>query len=210
MLAKKKKEIYKDEGGYLPLEHPRGEAQVDFGQAVFYEKGKLIKGHYLNMSFPYSNGGYTQVFKGDNQECFLEGMKRIFDHIKFVPYKIWFDNLSAAVIIGKNRERNLVEQFERFTLHYGFEINFCNPNSGHEKGNVENKVGYVRRNMFVPIPHYDDIDECNKNLLKLGDLDMQRPHYKKGKTIAELFEEEKKLCLNFLKKNLRFVESKLS
>lgn len=199
-VSKKKKEIYKDEGGYLPLEHPRGEAQVDFGQAVFYEKGKLIKGHYLNMSFPYSNGGYTQVFKGNNQECFLEEMKRIFDHIKCVPYKIWFDNLSAAVIIGKNRERNLVEQFERFTLHYGFEINFCNPNSGHEKGNVENKVGYVRRNMFVPIPHFDDIDEYNKNLLKLGDLDMQRPHYKKGKSIAELFEEEKKLMFKLPEK----------
>jgi transposase len=199
-VSKRKKEIYKDEEGYLPLEHPRGEAQVDFGQATFYEKGKMIEGHYLNMSFPYSNGCYTQVFKGENQECFLEGMKRIFEHIKCVPYKIWFDNLSAAVIIGKNRERNLVEQFERFALHYGFEINFCNPNSGHEKGNIENKVGYVRRNMFVPIPQFDNIDEYNRELLKLGDLDMQRPHYKKGETIAKLLEEEKRFMFKLPEK----------
>lgn len=191
-VSQRKAEIYKSDEGYLPLDHPGGEAQVDFGQAVFYEKGKLIKGHYLNMSFPYSNAGYTQLFKGENQECFLEGMKRIFEHINHVPYKIWFDNLSAAVIIGKNRERSLIEQFERFALHYGFEVNFCNPNSGHEKGNIENKVGYVRRNMFVPIPKFDDMDEYNKNLLKLGDIDIQRLHYKKGEIIANLFEEEKK------------------
>lgn len=196
-VTHKKKEIYKDEEGYLPLEHPKGEAQVDFGQAEFYENEKIIRGHYLNMSFPYSNGCYTQLFRGENHECLLEGMKKIFEHIKRVPYKIWFDNLSAAVIIGKNRERNLVEQFERFALHYGFEINFCNPNSGHEKGNVENKVGYVRRNLFVPIPHFNDINEFNKDLLKLGDLDMQRPHYRKNEQTAKLFEDEKNLmfCL---------------
>lgn len=195
-VSQRKAEIYKNDEGYLPLDHPGGEAQVDFGQAVFYEKGKLIKGHYLNMSFPYSNAGYTQIFKGENQECFLEGMKRIFEHINHVPYKIWFDNLSAAVIMGKNRERSLIEQFERFALHYGFEINFCNPNSGHEKGNIENKVGYVRRNMFVPIPNFNDIDEYNKNLLNLGDLDIQRLHYKKDEIIANLFEEEKKFMFN--------------
>lgn len=195
-VSKRKAEIYKGDEGYLPLDHPGGEAQVDFGQAVFYEKDTLIKGHYLNMSFPYSNAGYTQIFKGENQECFLEGMKRIFEHIKRVPYKAWFDNLSAAVVIGKNRERSLIEQFERFALHYGFEVNFCNPNSGHEKGNIENKVGYVRRNMFVPIPKFDDINEYNKELLKLGDADNQRLHYKKNEIIAELFEKEKKLMFN--------------
>jgi len=190
-VRKTKKEMYKDEQGYLPLEHPRGEAQVDFGEAIFYERGKLIKGHYLNLSFPYSNGGYSQVFKGENQECLLTGMKRIFEHIKGVPYKIWFDNPPAAVIIGKNRKRTLVEQLERFALHYRFEINFCNPGEGHEKGNVENKVGYVRRNMFVPPPHFEDIEEYNKNLLQLGDLDMERSHYQKRETIAKLFAQEK-------------------
>ncbi|WP_284679390.1 IS21 family transposase [Aceticella autotrophica] len=199
-VAKRKKEVYKDEEGYIPLEHPKGEAQVDFGQAIFYEKGKRIEGHYLNMTFPYSNGGYTLLFKGENQECLLEGMKRIFEYIEHVPYKIWFDNLSAAVIMGKNKERKLVEQFEKFALHYGFEANFCNPNSGHEKGNVENKVGYHRRNLFVPIPHFENIDEYNKELLKLSDIDMKREHYKKGELIENLLEEEKEFMFKLPEK----------
>jgi len=48
---------------FLPLEHVPGEAQVDFGDADFYENGKLYNGKYLNLSFPYSNKGYTQLFK---------------------------------------------------------------------------------------------------------------------------------------------------
>ena len=31
--------------------------------------------------------------------------------------------------------------FSCFRAHYGFRIRFCNPHAGHEKGNVENKVG---------------------------------------------------------------------
>ena len=202
-VSKRKSEIYNDEEGYLPLEHPGGEAQVDFGQALFYEKGKELKGHYLNLCFPYSNVGYTQVFKGENQECLLEGMKRIFEHLGKVPSKIWFDNLSAAVILGKNKDRHLVEQFERFSLHYGYEINWCNPNSGHEKGTVENKVGYTRRNMFVPIPEFDDIDKYNKELLIKGDEDNQRSHYIKDKSFLELLAEEKKHMFNLPEKEFK-------
>ena len=33
-----------------------------------------------------------------------------------------------------------------------FSCRFCNPASGNEKGSVENKVGYTRRNLLVPLP----------------------------------------------------------
>ncbi len=39
-VSEKKKEIYKENRGYIPLEHPPGEAQVDFGKALFYENDK--------------------------------------------------------------------------------------------------------------------------------------------------------------------------
>lgn len=80
-VALKKKQIYKDNTCKLPLEHIPGEAQVDFGKADFYENGTLYEGAYLNVSFPYSNGGYTQLYKGENQECLFEGLKAIFEHI---------------------------------------------------------------------------------------------------------------------------------
>ncbi len=51
-----------------------------------------------------------------------------------------------------------------------------NPESGWEKGNVENKVGYLRRNELVPIPRFDNLVEENRCLLGLCEIDMQREH----------------------------------
>ena len=51
----------------------------------------------LTMSFPYSNQSYCQIFGGENQQCLLQGMKNIFEHMGKVPYRIVFDNLSSAV-----------------------------------------------------------------------------------------------------------------
>lgn len=54
------------------------------------ENGIEYDGHYLNISFPYSNGGNTQIFKSENQEFLLEGLKNIFEHIELLN-KIGFD-----------------------------------------------------------------------------------------------------------------------
>lgn len=191
-VSKKKKELNESTQGYLPLEHIPSEAQADFGEAEFTENGVKITGYYLNLSFPYSNAGFLQVFKGQNLECVLEGLKSIFNHIGCVPTCIWFDNMSAIVkAIKKHGEREVTDGFMRFSLHYGFESNFCNPNSGHEKGNVENKVGYHRRNFFVPIPAFNDMKAYNLELFKLSEANMERKHYKLGKEISELFTEDK-------------------
>ena len=89
-------------------------------------------------------------YSSENQECLFAGIAAVFERMKQVPTVIWFDNLSAAVAGLSGQDRTLTERFRRFCLHYGFEARFCNPAAGHEKGNVENKVGYSRRNYFVP------------------------------------------------------------
>ncbi|MDE3838002.1 transposase [Bacillus methanolicus] len=194
-VSTKKKELYDANEGYLPLEHSPGTAQVDFGSYTYQDESAGVEkeGYYLNLSFPYSNAGFMQAMPAQNQECLLQGLKQIFEYIGGVPKKIWFDNLSAAVIsIYKNGERKLVPQFEKFALHYNFQPIFCNPNSGHEKGHVENKVGYHRRNFLVPIPIIKDMNAFNQSLLIRCEEDMKRPHYRKEKQIATLFEEDKK------------------
>lgn len=191
-VAKLRDELKISNEGFLPLEHPPGEAQIDFGEARFIEKGITYDGQYINISFPYSNAGYTQLFKSANQECLLEGMKAIFEHIGGVPTAIWFDNMSTAVQkIQKHGERDLTKGFMRFMMHYGFKSNFCNPDSGNEKGSVEAKVGYHRRNWFVPIPEFNDIKEYNEHLLYRLDKDMEREHYKGIGLIKDLFAEDK-------------------
>jgi transposase len=191
-VAARKKELRTQTDGFLPLDHYPGEAQADFGKVQFVENGSQIDGVSLNLSFPFSNTGYLQLFKSENQECLLEGLQNIFRHIGKVPECIWFDNPSTIVTkIREHGKRDKTECFERFELHYGFKSSFCNPNAGHEKGSVENKVGYHRRNFLVPIPEFKNIEEFNKELLEKCDADLLRNHYSKRKPISELFKKDK-------------------
>lgn len=195
-VREKKAELHlKKSHGYLPLEHHPGEAQADFGYADFYENGKLYhEAKYLVLSFPYSNGGFLQLNYGENMECLLEGLVALFEHIGGVPTEIWFDNTRTIVTqIIKGGGRNVTERFQRFCEHYRIKPVFMNPESGWEKGNVENKVGYLRRNELVPVPHFDSLAEENKYLLRRCEIDMQREHYdnKNDRFISELFQEDK-------------------
>ncbi len=188
-VKKRKVEIRKD-AGFLELVWHPGEAQADFGEADLLENGvkKIFK--YLCLTFPYSNSGYVQLFGGETAECVAQGLKDLFERIGRVPTRIVFDNASG---VGRKigEKVRFAEMFMRFKCHYGFQVTFCNPNSGHEKGNVENKVGYIRRNYFVPMPSFENIEVFNKELLLTSEKDWKRKHYKKETSIDILFEEDK-------------------
>jgi len=192
-VAIKKEEMKKYRESYLPLSHPEGHAQVDFGKFKYYDVLDTANtGYALVMSFPYSNTGWMQVFPSENQECLLEGMKRIFHHIGGIPVRIRCDNMVTAVAhIMEGTERILTDGFYRFMLHHRFKADFCTPSKGNEKGNVENKVGYTRRNMLVPVPVITDFEKFNEELLGRCDEDHERDHYERGVLIRELWEEEK-------------------
>ena len=196
-VAAKKEELrLKSNKSYLPLIHRPGEAQADFGLTVFYENGQKHDGKQLVLSFPYSNGGYLQLNYGENMECLLEGLQAMFEHIEGVPTEIWFDNTSTIVSsIMRGGGRELTERFVRFQEHYRFTAKFMNPESGWEKGSVENKVGYLRRNYCVPVPSFPLLAGKNKELLSVCDEDMQRDHYDKERYISELFLEDKAALL---------------
>ena len=199
-VAEKKKALrLKTKEGFLPLEHHPGAAQADFGYADFYENGKLHhEAKYLVLSFPYSNGGYLQLNYGENMECLLEGLVAMFEYIGGVPTTIWFDNTKTIVTdIIKGGSREITERFQRFYEHYRFKPVFMNPAAGWEKGNVENKVGYLRRNELVPVPEFEQISVKNKELLTDCDKDMEREHYDDNdkRFISELFVEDKAALL---------------
>jgi len=169
--------------------HP-GESQSDFGEADFRERGELVRKKYLALSFPFSNNSFSQVFGGEAAECVCQGLKDIFSYIGGVPSVIVFDNATG---VGRRVGEVIHEAklFARMRAHYGFSVRFCNPESGHEKGNVESKVGYTRRNLFVPEPEFDDIEEYNRQLLDLHATKADEDHYRKLLPIRQLFEADR-------------------
>lgn len=70
------------------LEHPSGEAQVDFGVMEAVEDGKTRDIRLLIMSFPFSNVAFYEPMPSENQECLLEGLKKLFIKAEGVPRKI--------------------------------------------------------------------------------------------------------------------------
>lgn len=180
----------RDSAGYLLLSWLPGECQVDFGEADFRVRGVVRRGRYLTVSFPHSNVGLTQVFWGETSECVCQGLADAFAFVGGVPLRAVFDN---ATEVGRRvgGEVSTSDMFRRFAAHYGLDYSFTNPRSGNEKGNVENMVGTHRRNMFVPMPHFNDVRAFNRRLLE-GCLALSdKPHYRAGTPQLELFAEDR-------------------
>lgn len=176
--------------GYLLLEWPPGECQVDFGQADFRVRGVVRRGHYLVVTFPHSNVGVAQVFWGETSECVCQGLLDVFKWAGGVPRRAVFDNATEVGrrVGGEVRTSSL---FRAFAAHHGLDYSFTNPYSGNEKGSVENKVGAVRRSLFVPVPQFSDVRGYNERLLgaclALGD----KPHWRGGGREADLFADDR-------------------
>lgn len=196
-VSKRKKELFKkDEVPYVELAHAPGDAQVDFGVAHAVRDGKIVEIQVLILSFPHSNAGFAYPLPSQNQECFLEGLKRLFERIGGAPRRLRLDNLSAAVVsVGKGEERVLHETFRRFALHHRFESEFCGPAKGNEKGNVEKKVGYSRQHWLCPLKAFEDFGEMAEQMWTEALADMERVHYKKGELISTLWKEDQEALL---------------
>ena len=192
-VQKRRGELFKhDSSAYVELDHPIGEAQADFGTVRCVRDGKIIEIKSLVLSFPWSNAGFAVPMPSENTECFLEGLKLLFEQAGGVPRRLVLDNMSAAVAsIGEGEERVLTEAFMRFQLHHRFEADFCGPARGNEKGNVENKVGYTRRQWLCPIHPLNSFEELGKLLAAEAVKDMDRVHYKADRKISDLWEEER-------------------
>jgi DNA replication protein DnaC len=111
---------------FLPLSHPPGEAQVDFGEATIRLAGQETKVALFVMTLPYSGAISIQVFPRECTETFLEGHRRAFEFFGGVPKRISYDNSAIAVIkVLSGRERKLTREFLRLQSHYLFREHFC-------------------------------------------------------------------------------------
>ena len=93
-------------------------------------------------------------------ECMCASLAEIFGWIGRAPCEIVLDNATEA---GRRVRGEVTESqlFSLFRAHYRMGSRYCNPYSGNEKGSVENAVGFIRRNLLVPVPKVGSIGELN-------------------------------------------------
>jgi len=146
---------------FVPLSHPPGEAQVDFGRAQIILKGQEITVALFVLTLPYCDAIFCCVFPQECMEAFQDGHRRAFEFFGGVPKRISYDNSKIAIkkVLG-SRARELTDEFLRLQSHYLFVHHFCRVRRANEKGHVETLLGFAHRNFLVPLPRVDvSLDE---------------------------------------------------
>lgn len=181
---------------FMPLSHPPGEAQFDFGEAKAVYRGREIKVMFCVMSLPYSDAFFCQAFPRECTETFQEGHVRAFEFFGGVPQRISYDNSKIAVakIVGRRGEER-TKEFLRLQSHHLYEHHFCLVRRPNEKGHTEGLVKFSRNNFMVPIPQFDDFEEFNRKLAEDCRQDLQRKLRGKGGTKGELLEADRQAML---------------
>ena len=181
---------------FVPLVHPAGEAQADFGEAVAVIGGVECKAHYLAVDLPHSDDCFVIAFPAETTEAFLEGHVRAFAYFGGVPRRILYDNTKIAVakILG-GTDRQRTRAFSELQSHYLFADKFGRPAKGNDKGKVEGLVGYARRNFMVPVPRFATWEAFNAHLEGACLKHRERRLRGHTETIGERFERDRAALL---------------
>jgi transposase len=147
---------------FVPLAHPPGHAQADFGEAVVVIGGIEQKAHFFVMDLPHSDACFVRAYPAATAEAWVDGHVHAFAFFGKVPVSVLYDNdrcLVAKILPDGTRQRATL--FSGFLSHYLFRDRYGRPGKGNDKGNAEGLVGYSRRNFMVPIPRFATWDAFN-------------------------------------------------
>ena len=104
---------------FVPLSHPPGHAQCDFGEARVVIGGVERKAHYFVLDLPHSDGRFVKAYPAETTEAFCDSHISAFAFLGGVPQSILYDNtmLAAAMTLGDGR-RKRTRSFSELQSHY--------------------------------------------------------------------------------------------
>ncbi len=118
---------------FVPLAHPPGHAQADFGEAVVILGGVEQKIRFFVMDLPQSDAIFVKAYHGETAEAFCDGHVEAFAFFGGVPQSILYDNtkLAVAQILGDGTRRRS-HLFAALQSHYLFDDRYGRPAKGNE------------------------------------------------------------------------------
>jgi transposase len=181
---------------FVPLVHPPGHGQADFGEARVVIGGVEQTAHFLAVDLPHSDACFVQAYPAETTEAFCDGHNAAFAFFGGVPRTMLYDNTKLAVarILGDGR-RERTRVFAELQSHYLFADRFGRPGKGNDKGHVEGLVGFARRNFLVPIPRCDSYESLNAQLREQCEGRRQARLRGHAETIGERFERDRQALL---------------
>ena len=82
---------------FVPLSHPPGHAQADFGEADAVIAGVKYRAHFFVMTLPHSDACFVAAYPAATTEAWLDGHNRAFVFFGGVPQSILYDNDKCLV-----------------------------------------------------------------------------------------------------------------
>jgi transposase len=139
---------------FVPLAHPPGHVQIDFGAAVGVIDGKRLAAHLFCMYLPHSDAIFVKAYPTETTEALLDGVASGFGFFGGVPQSVLLDNMKLAVVrILADGTRERTAAFTRLVSHYVFKDRYGRPGRGVDKGNVEGLVKFARHALLTPAPN---------------------------------------------------------
>jgi transposase len=120
---------------FVPLVHPPGHGQADFGEAIAVIGGVERRIHFLAVDLPQSDACFVRAYPAETTEAFCDGHNAAFALFGGVPRSMLYDNtrLAVARILGDGR-RQRTRTFSELQSHYLFADRFGRPGKGNDKG----------------------------------------------------------------------------
>ena len=150
---------------FVPLTHPPGHGQADFGEARAVIGGVARKAHFFVFDLPHSDACYVRAYPAATAEAWIDGHVHAFAFFGGVPQSVLYDNdrclVSRILADGTRRRARL---FGGFLSHYLVRDRYGRPGKGNDKGAVEGLVGFSRRNFMVPLPRFASWEAFNRRL----------------------------------------------
>jgi transposase len=137
---------------FLTLQFAPGEcAQVDWGSAGLMQVGATRRRvSFFVMVLCYSRRLYVEFTLSEKLEHWLGCHQSAFAYFNGVTHQVMVDNCKVAVLAHPSGgPPTFNPRYLDFSQHYGFQIKACGPKQAHEKGRVENAVGYVKKNFLA-------------------------------------------------------------
>lgn len=110
---------------FMPLSHPPGHAQCDFGEARAVVGGVKRKVHFFVLDLPHSDAMLVRAYPAETTEAFRDGHVSAFSFLGRVPQSVVYDNTKLAVarILGDGR-RHRTRVLTELQSHYLFSDRF--------------------------------------------------------------------------------------
>ena len=182
---------------FVPQSYNWGqEGQVDWFEATAKLGGESCKLHFFAMRSMASGDAFHRAYTNATQQALLEAHEHAFQYFGGVFRTLRYDNMTSLVKkILRGRQRIETDRIIAFRSHWGFQSEYCNSASGHEKGGVEGELGWYRRNCLVPVPEAENLAALNEQLLAACVANRERTISGKSLAIGPASEHERAFLL---------------